>query len=59
VLVRAGKLERTAVLKAVCAGFKEGTEPRVCLSQGSTPSQPVLLTANEPQVWLNSDEPFD
>ncbi|KAG2607796.1 hypothetical protein PVAP13_4NG273100 [Panicum virgatum] len=27
-----GKLERTAVLKAVCAGFKEGTEPRVCLS---------------------------
>ncbi|GJN39044.1 hypothetical protein PR202_gb28138 [Eleusine coracana subsp. coracana] len=27
-----GKLERTAVLRAVCAGFKEGTEPRVCLS---------------------------
>ncbi|KAM0915178.1 hypothetical protein ACQ4PT_011069 [Festuca glaucescens] len=27
-----GKLERTAVLKAVCAGFKEGTEPHVCLS---------------------------
>ena len=27
-----GKLERTAVLKAVCAGFKEGTEPQVCLS---------------------------
>jgi hypothetical protein len=30
-----GKLERTAVLKAVCAGFKEGTEPRVCLSNGA------------------------
>ncbi|XP_047313130.1 vacuolar-sorting receptor 6-like [Impatiens glandulifera] len=27
-----GKLERTAVLKAVCAGFKETTEPRICLS---------------------------
>ncbi|XP_010260770.1 PREDICTED: vacuolar-sorting receptor 7 [Nelumbo nucifera] len=27
-----GKLERTAVLKAICAGFKETTEPRVCLS---------------------------
>lgn len=27
-----GKLERTAVLKAICAGFKETTEPRICLS---------------------------
>lgn len=27
-----GKLERTAVLKALCAGFKEGTEPSVCLN---------------------------
>ncbi|XWS62320.1 hypothetical protein CRYUN_Cryun06bG0000900 [Craigia yunnanensis] len=27
-----GKLERTAVLKAICAGFKESTEPSVCLS---------------------------
>ncbi|THG09372.1 hypothetical protein TEA_013788 [Camellia sinensis var. sinensis] len=27
-----GKLERTAVLKAVCAGYKETTEPRICLS---------------------------
>ncbi|KAF8025427.1 hypothetical protein BT93_F2303 [Corymbia citriodora subsp. variegata] len=27
-----GKLERTAVLKALCAGFKEGTDPPVCLS---------------------------
>ncbi|KAK1687100.1 hypothetical protein QYE76_047948 [Lolium multiflorum] len=28
-----GKLESTAVLKAICAGFKETTEPRVCLTQ--------------------------
>ncbi|XP_010941716.1 vacuolar-sorting receptor 6 isoform X2 [Elaeis guineensis] len=27
-----GILERTAVLKAICAGFKESTEPPVCLS---------------------------
>ena len=29
-----GKLERNAVLKAVCAGFKETTEPPICLSGG-------------------------
>ncbi|KAE8819790.1 vacuolar-sorting receptor 7-like [Hordeum vulgare] len=28
-----GKLESTAVLKAICAGFKETTEPRVCMTQ--------------------------
>ncbi|XP_020103412.1 vacuolar-sorting receptor 7-like [Ananas comosus] len=27
-----GILERTAVLKAICAGFKESTEPHVCLT---------------------------
>lgn len=27
-----GRLERTAVLKAICAGFNETTEPRICLS---------------------------
>ncbi|XP_064972096.1 vacuolar-sorting receptor 7-like isoform X1 [Musa acuminata AAA Group] len=27
-----GKLERIAVLKAICAGFKESTEPPVCLN---------------------------
>ncbi|KAJ6805304.1 vacuolar-sorting receptor 6-like [Iris pallida] len=27
-----GILERTSVLKAICAGFKESTEPPVCLS---------------------------
>lgn len=30
----AGKLEKGAVLKAICAGFEETTEPGVCLSGG-------------------------
>ncbi|CAN0920142.1 Vacuolar-sorting receptor 6 [Linum grandiflorum] len=29
-----GKLERSAVLKAICAGFKEATDPPICLSPG-------------------------
>ncbi|RWW56528.1 hypothetical protein BHE74_00036748 [Ensete ventricosum] len=29
-----GKLERIAVLTAICAGFKESTEPHVCLNGG-------------------------
>ncbi|KAG6492746.1 hypothetical protein ZIOFF_047711 [Zingiber officinale] len=29
-----GKLERSVVLKAICAGFKESTEPPVCLNGG-------------------------
>lgn len=33
-LVGEGKLERSAVLKAICAGFKETTEPPICLSGG-------------------------
>ncbi|KAF8042182.1 hypothetical protein BT93_A0717 [Corymbia citriodora subsp. variegata] len=28
-----GKLDRTAVLKAICSGFRETTEPAICLSQ--------------------------
>ncbi|THU56469.1 hypothetical protein C4D60_Mb11t17580 [Musa balbisiana] len=28
-----GKLDKTAVLKAICAGFQETTEPAVCLSE--------------------------
>jgi hypothetical protein len=31
-----GKLERKAVLKAICAGFEETTEPNVCLSDGKS-----------------------
>lgn len=30
-----GKLEKGAVLKALCAGFEETTEPSVCLSTGT------------------------
>lgn len=33
-LVPSGKLEKGAVLKAICAGFEETTEPAVCLSDG-------------------------
>ena len=29
-----GKLDKAAVLKAICAGFQETTEPAVCLSEG-------------------------
>lgn len=32
--VLAGKLEKGAVLKAICSGFEETTEPAVCLSGG-------------------------
>ena len=30
----AGKLEKGAVLKALCSGFEETTEPAICLSTG-------------------------
>lgn len=29
-----GKLDKVAVLKAICAGFEETTEPAICLSGG-------------------------
>ena len=29
-----GKLDKGAVLKAICAGFEETTEPAICLSEG-------------------------
>jgi len=32
--VLTGKLEKGAVLKAICSGFEETTEPAVCLSGG-------------------------
>lgn len=40
-----GKLEKGAVLKAICAGFEETTEPGVCLSGGK--SLPLSLNSNE------------
>lgn len=38
----AGKLERSAVLRAICAGFKETTEPSICLNSGLT-SDPYVF----------------
>ena len=32
-----GKLARNAVLKAICAGFEETTEPSLCLTPGQCP----------------------
>jgi hypothetical protein len=29
-----GRLEPSSVLRAICAGFEEGTEPQVCLTAG-------------------------
>lgn len=29
-----GKLDKKAVLKAICSGFEETTEPPICLSHG-------------------------
>jgi hypothetical protein len=34
ILCSSGKLDKGAVLKALCAGFRETTEPAVCLSAG-------------------------
>ncbi|KAG6536144.1 hypothetical protein ZIOFF_001188 [Zingiber officinale] len=39
-----GKFERTAVLKAICAGFKESTEPYVCLNSDIETNE--CLTSN-------------
>lgn len=33
-LLVSGKLDKGAVLKAICAGFQETTEPAICLSEG-------------------------
>lgn len=29
-----GKMDKGPVLKAICAGFEETTEPAICLSEG-------------------------
>lgn len=36
-----GKLERGAVLKAMCSGFQESTEPAICLTEG--PILPFIM----------------
>jgi hypothetical protein len=47
-----GKLERAAVLKALCSGFKETTDPPVCLSSGWWA---YLLSRSRlvHHIWLN------
>lgn len=35
-----GKLDKGAVLKALCSGFEETTEPTICLSEGPYNSFP-------------------
>ncbi|EFJ06539.1 hypothetical protein SELMODRAFT_269926 [Selaginella moellendorffii] len=45
-----GKLDKGAVLKAVCAGFQETTEPAVCLSEGMETNE--CLT-NNGGCWEN------
>ncbi|KAL5167799.1 Vacuolar-sorting receptor 1 [Glycine soja] len=41
-----GKLEKGAVLKAICSGFEETTEPTVCLSSGKYVETNECLTNN-------------
>ncbi|KAF9595374.1 hypothetical protein IFM89_000292, partial [Coptis chinensis] len=43
-----GKLERTSVLKAVCAGFKETTDPPICLNGAVGPAR---CTMNNGGCW--------
>ena len=37
-----GKLDKGPVLKALCAGFRETTEPAVCLSEGQCIDFPMF-----------------
>ena len=38
-----GKLDKGAVLKAICAGFEETTEPTICLTEGYYFVLPLLI----------------
>lgn len=38
-----GKLERSTVLKALCAGFKETADPPICMSGGKSSSSLHIL----------------
>ena len=42
-LLFSGKLDKGAVLKAICAGFEETTEPAICLSGGYLSGLILLL----------------
>jgi hypothetical protein len=43
IFLSSGKLDKVAVLKAICSGFEETTEPAICLSEGL---QCFLFTVN-------------
>ncbi|KAJ0703335.1 putative EGF-like calcium-binding domain, PA domain-containing protein [Helianthus annuus] len=47
-----GKLERTAVLRAICSGFKETTDPPICLS-GDLETNECL--ENNGGCWVDSE----
>ncbi|KAJ4972284.1 hypothetical protein NE237_005383 [Protea cynaroides] len=47
-----GKLDKGAVLKAICAGFQETTEPAVCLTEGIETNQ---CLENNGGCWQDND----
>ncbi|CAM8955239.1 unnamed protein product [Rhodiola kirilowii] len=48
-----GKLSRRAVLKAICAGFQESTEPAICLTEGGIETNECL--ENNGGCWEDKD----
>ena len=52
-----GKLERSAILKAICAGFKETTEPLICLTGGRFLIL-CLRTLSSSKSYMKSIWPF-
>ncbi|KAF8411303.1 hypothetical protein HHK36_003850 [Tetracentron sinense] len=46
-----GKLERVSVLKAICAGFKETTDPSICLNGGLETNECLERNGG---CWLDS-----
>ena len=49
-----GKLAKAAVLKAICSGFEETTEPAVCLSDGKVSVNCLLLHYKLYDFWIAS-----
>uniref|UniRef100_A0A453I5R0 Vacuolar sorting receptor thioredoxin-like domain-containing protein n=2 Tax=Aegilops tauschii subsp. strangulata TaxID=200361 RepID=A0A453I5R0_AEGTS len=43
-----GKLDKGAVLKAICSGFEETTEPAICLSEG-------MFMFKQMSVWRTTE----
>jgi hypothetical protein len=55
-----GRLEPSSVLRAICAGFEEGTEPQVCLTAGlearSSSARAAVLLADTRAMLPQVDE---